>query len=78
MKVRVYHAHYGCESGCCGHRVEIPDLKVHEFGFTHVETRDRESAVAMAKEILSDIDCGELDWDQVEIDFEDMHTYGCP
>lgn len=36
LKVRVYHDFYGCETGCCGHVVE---LEGHEnrwlFEFTH-------------------------------------------
>jgi len=26
VKIRVYHAYYGCDCGCCGHRIEFyPD-----------------------------------------------------
>ena len=36
--VRVYHAYYGCETGCCGHRVELtlPDGSTRSrFEFEH-------------------------------------------
>jgi len=25
MTIRAYHTEYGCETGCCGHRVELDD-----------------------------------------------------
>ncbi len=36
--VRVYHDYYGCETGCCGHTVELTSPEGDEktsFRFTH-------------------------------------------
>lgn len=33
-KVIVYHAYYGCETGCCGHVVSV-DGEEGEFHFNH-------------------------------------------
>ena len=33
MKVKVYHSYYGCDTGCCGHVVEVGDKE--KFEFTH-------------------------------------------
>ena len=39
MKVVVYHSGYGCETGCCGHTVELRDDNDneirHKFEFDH-------------------------------------------
>lgn len=33
--VVVYHAGYGCDTGCCGHRIEMGDKA--EFTFHHLD-----------------------------------------
>jgi hypothetical protein len=38
IRVRVYHSNYGCETGCCGHIVELsmPDGSLQKnFEFEH-------------------------------------------
>ena len=35
LKVWVYHSMYGCETGCCGHTVEV-EGKGEKFEFTHL------------------------------------------
>ena len=55
-KVRVYHASYGCETGCCGHYVEISnDKKTMEmFNFRHPYGDDfKIFAFELAREIIS-------------------------
>lgn len=34
MKIIVYHREYGCETGCCGHVVEV-DGRDKKFNFSH-------------------------------------------
>lgn len=35
MKVVVYHTSYGCDTGCCGHVVEVDDKRIGGFEFMH-------------------------------------------
>jgi hypothetical protein len=38
IRVRVYHSSYGCETGCCGHIVELTGgavISAEKFEFTH-------------------------------------------
>lgn len=54
MKVSVLHAYYGCDTGCCGHVVEIDDEQVGEFQLSeHPEPgQDRK---AWAKELVESV-----------------------
>lgn len=65
MRVRVYHGYYGCESGCCGHWVQLgDDLSNQEvFDFDHPETRA--DAIEFAKATVRDTwpECFDsIDW----------------
>jgi hypothetical protein len=42
MKVIVYHSYYGCETGCCGHTVELED-GTSQFYFSHPYKEDFKS-----------------------------------
>lgn len=39
LKIRVFHGYYGCDTGCCGHIIEVEDSKgqchIDHFEFTH-------------------------------------------
>jgi len=50
-KIIVYHASYGCESGCCGHVIERDDDCGH-FEFAHPISKetDREFAERLVRE----------------------------
>ena len=51
-KVIVYHASYGCDSGCCGHQVEVDGVG-KGFTFDHpYDLRDEERTRAWAPEII--------------------------
>lgn len=77
VTVRVYHDYYGCETGCCGHRLEItlPDGTEREvFEFDHP---GGDEAKAWAREFAEDIirrrwpAClPTIDWDT--LNFEDV------
>jgi hypothetical protein len=30
-KIKVYHSNYGCDTGCCGHRVEVTKKEDEEW-----------------------------------------------
>lgn len=73
MKFIVGHAYYGCETGCCGHVVEVKlepgevlprKFQNRMFDFTHPYGEDQR---AFAEQMVRS-ECGEehvkdLDWD---------------
>jgi hypothetical protein len=71
MKVIVYHAGYGCDTGCCGHIVamdENPDEyggNEHEkFEFDHpYDESDLEFAKRLVRETFGEKHVADLDWD---------------
>lgn len=73
-KIRVLHQDYGCESGCCGHVVEITDSKnkteQSSFTFSHPYGEDFKLwATQMATDIIKDEfpECfNSIDWDTLE------------
>ena len=61
-KVIVYHAGYGCETGCCGHVVEMDGES--KFIFTHPYDEDpRHFAEALVRQEFGDDHVKDLDWD---------------
>lgn len=77
MIVRVYHDYYGCDTGCCGHTVEItdaPDGKEHrrfEFFDGPFSTDDLKAwARAIAEETIRKNwpEClDSIDWDTLDV-----------
>lgn len=77
VKVRVFHSYYGCESGCCGHTVEItlPDgAKKEEFSFTHRYGEDS-APEAWGRKLAEEVvgrewpEClATIDWSTLEVD----------
>jgi hypothetical protein len=65
-KVVVYHASYGCDTGCCGHVVEFADESRHQFSFDHPYDQDDRDFV---KELVTDTfgaeHVADIDWDEV-------------
>ena len=60
--VTVFHSGYGCDTGCCGHRIAWDGDE--EFSFGHPF---REDPLLWAKDLVAEV-CGEehvkdLDWD---------------
>jgi hypothetical protein len=80
ITVRVYHSYYGCDTGCCGHRVEITpadekrDGEEREaFEFEHPPSGD--DLKAWAREFAEEQirrrwpDClDSIDWDSLDIE----------
>lgn len=78
MKVRVYHTGYGCDSGCCGHVVEMEDGRTH-FEFTHPDTDDPDQRKEWARDLAETVIRKEwpkcidsIAWDSLEVDDEDV------
>lgn len=68
-RVKVFHSYYGCDSGSCGHRIEIDGKEVGQFSFEHPY---KESHLMFAKEIveaeLGKEHCQDLDWENAELE----------
>ena len=68
MRVRVLHSYYGCETGCCGHIVEIDgEERRNSFNFMHADSV--EEAKELAKDYISHYhpSCVDtIDWDSFE------------
>lgn len=77
MKVRVYHRAYGCETGCCGHVVEVKKdggewEGVGDFNFDHPYGEEpKKWAAELARQTLADEfgenHCADLMWEECEV-----------
>lgn len=68
VSVIVYHSYYGCETGCCGHRVEIKYEDGTErdvFEFEH--GKGIEFAKKLVKNEFGEEHVKDLDWENCEI-----------
>jgi len=77
-RIIVFHSYYGCDTGCCGHTVELKNddgtTKEHfEFGGPsyNFATKEAQSAIDFAKELVRD-HFGEehvkdLDWEHCNV-----------
>lgn len=75
MIIRVYHSGYGCDTGCCGHVVEVEDddgATREQFEFDHPYGADSAAyARALAEQVIAEKwpECAAtIDWSTVEID----------
>jgi len=73
VRILVLHKGYGCDTGCCGHAVEVDGVEA-KFKFTH--PYKGEDFRAFAERIVREAGC-----DPGDLDFEGsvvvMDTYGC-
>jgi len=71
-RVIVYHGMYGCDTGCCGHIVEIKDGEdtiKSDFNFSHPYDRDpREYAKKLVKESFGEDHVADFDWENCQIE----------
>lgn len=78
IRVRVYHRPYGCETGCCGHAVELTGGAVtgaEKFEFAHPHGDD---VGTWARALAEDVIRGEwpecidlIDWDSMVVEASD-------
>jgi hypothetical protein len=62
----VYHSSYGCETGCCGHRIEAPHLEpdIEIFKFDHPDDGNlREWAEELISDEFGPDHVADLDWE---------------
>jgi len=78
MKIRVYHTYYGCDTGCCGHRIEFYPggesegcYQEWEWGHRDESETPEEYARGMAEAFLRvhHPEClATIDWSSMEVD----------
>lgn len=68
----VYHSYYGCDTGCCGHRIELlidGESQGEHFSFDHppgdppTDEQLREWAKELLIEEFGEEHCADLDWE---------------
>jgi hypothetical protein len=64
-KVIVYHALYGCETGCCGHVIKVGDEE--KFEFMHPYGDHKEWAKQKVAKYFGEEHVKDLDWDNCVI-----------
>ena len=70
MKIIVYHAYYGCDTGCCGHVVENDDdvAMDRRFHFSHpYGDKHLKFAQDLVRDEYGDEHVADLDWDNCHI-----------
>jgi hypothetical protein len=76
-RIRVYHTTYGCDTGCCGHVIELNGRSVGDFEFSHPYGEDKKQwAVELTKvelekyypECLDSINWESIDYSEVSDD----------
>ncbi len=69
MKLLIMHSSYGCDSGCCGHRVETEDGDPRKFSFefTHANGQSDGDKRALAIEMVGEENLADVDFERSEI-----------
>lgn len=68
--VVVYHSYYGCDTGCCGHRVDLEDGLESKTFFIFDHPYDKNPlkfAKKMVRDALGEEHVADLDWDNCVI-----------
>lgn len=65
--VIVYHSSYGCETGCCGHRIEMGDDSKFSFGHCSDDEDPLQFAKSLVTETYGAEHVADLDWANCEI-----------
>lgn len=65
MAIIVYHSGYGCDTGCCGHRIEDEESGREDFFFDHPYSTDDhlEWAKKLVRDNWGEEHVADLDWD---------------
>lgn len=63
MKIIVCHADYGCDTGCCGHIIEVDGKRKEGFHFEHPGKDHREFAEDLIRREFGDEHVKDLDWE---------------
>jgi hypothetical protein len=70
-KVTVMHAYYDCDTGCCGHVIEVDGKCVGQFNFDHPYEEDdakiRQWAERFIRKEMGEQHVADLDWEHCEV-----------
>lgn len=73
-RVVVYHRFYGCDTGCCGHVVEVDGVQVGDFDFSHPQDASPEQFRKYARDLVTEQFGAEhvedLDWTHCRIELD--------
>lgn len=70
MKVIVFHSYYGCDTGCCGHVVQLEDGR-EEFFFDHPYNKnDLQFVRDLVTSAFGAEHVADIDWENVIIDVD--------
>lgn len=65
-RVTVYHREYGCDTGCCGHIVDLGDQD--EFFFAHPDDDTEVSKIDFVRELVTEAygeeHVKDIDWEE--------------
>ncbi len=73
MRILVRHTGYGCDTGCCGHVIEIDGAEATKYGFDfgHADDETPEALREYARELITRemgaAHVADIDWDGCEI-----------
>jgi hypothetical protein len=67
MKIIVVHQLYGCDTGCCGHVVEVDGQQVGRFDFGHPTSLKDTDVQAYVRDLVTEQygaeHVADIDWD---------------
>lgn len=68
MRIVVYHSGFGCETGCCGHSIEV-DGKRDGFEFAHPDMGEdyKMFAQGLVRERYGEAHVADLDWENSKV-----------
>lgn len=66
-RVVVYHAGYGCDTGCCGHVVEVDGVEEFSFSHPYGGADHLEFAKRLVREEFGEEHVADLDWSQCTV-----------
>ena len=63
MRVVVYHDYYGCDTGCCGHIIEMGDESKFDFIHPGLMENHLEFAKRLVEDTFGAEHVDDLDWE---------------
>ena len=71
MRIDVYHSTYGCDTGCCGHVIEMTKDNgdtTYEFRFTHdYDGEGLKFAQDLVRDEFGEEHVADLDWESCQL-----------
>lgn len=65
-RVVVLHASHGCDTGCCGHVVEVDGQQVGRFNFSHPSSNRDDDIRCYARQLVTELvgaeHAADIDW----------------